>query len=88
MVKTENGRRVFNPMNHSFGINMSRSIGDFMFKMNLIYGDVESNEYALSNEPSICKFTLSSDMNSTEVILMGCDGIWDGSLGCQTTQQI
>lgn len=80
MVKTPFCTRVYNPMNHSFGINMSRSIGDFMFKMNLYDSEADSSNYALSNEASILELTLSNDENSTELILMGCDGIWDGTI--------
>lgn len=70
--------RVYNPMNSICGINMTRSIGDFMFKMNFKQKTRDSSSYALCNEPEIEEFSLSSGDHATEMILLGCDGLWDG----------
>ena len=54
-VRRAHGRteRVFNPRNRAVGINMSRSIGDFMFKLNLVDPQADSYRYALSNEADV-----------------------------------
>ena len=59
---------------------MTRSIGDFMFKMNLRSRQRDPGNNALSNEPDVQEFIFDKDKNSTDMILMGCDGIWDGTV--------
>lgn len=63
---------------------MSRTIGDFMFKLNFKKPDSTSFEYALSNEADVKEFEFSKnvkdDQPDIEFILMGCDGIWDGAV--------
>ena len=63
-----------------WGINMSRSVGDFMFKMNLTQRRRDPSTNALSNEPDVQEFSFSDDPKSMDMILMGCDGIWDGTV--------
>ena len=57
-VKRQPGRtdRVFNPRNRAAGINMSRTIGDFMFKHSLTDRNCSSFDYALSNEADVKEF--------------------------------
>lgn len=80
ILNNNNCLRVYNPLNKSCGINMTRSVGDFMYKMNLRSNEVDPNNNALSNEPEIVQFDLSTENKSIDMILMGCDGIWDGTV--------
>ena len=59
---------------------MTRSVGDFMFKMNLKKKKVSPNMNALSNEPEVKEFSFSKADHSTDIVLMGCDGIWEGTM--------
>ena len=68
---------------------MSRSIGDFMFKMNLNVESgtsklpvKDSSRFGLSNEADIqeLEFGKNDDnQDGFDMILMGCDGIWEGT---------
>lgn len=59
---------------------MPRSIGDFMFKLNLRTRSRDPKQTALSNDADIDEVCFSSDNQSLDMILMGCDGIWDGTV--------
>ena len=59
---------------------MTRSIGDFIFKMNLKSAKRDPATFALSNIPEIQELQFSQSQNSTNMILMCCDGIWDGTV--------
>jgi len=52
-------------------INLSRAIGDFMFKRK---NALKDNEQPIISYPEINKFKITSDM---EFIVLACDGIWD-----------
>jgi len=52
-------------------LNLTRAIGDFMFKQGK---DLTSTETAVIAYPEIKKLQLKDNM---EFILMGCDGVWD-----------
>lgn len=52
-------------------LNLTRAIGDFAFKDNLI---LKPYEQAVICYPEISKFEIDSDV---DFIVMGCDGIWD-----------
>ena len=75
-----NIKRIYNPYNKSYGINMTRTIGDFMFKFNLSNVDQQSEKFGLKSEPDIGEFKFSDDKNQIDLIVMGCDGIWDGTM--------
>ena len=77
--ESNNILRVYNPFNVSCGINMTRSIGDFMFKINLKSFDQESEYFALSNEADVVEFDFSTERGATDMLVLGCDGIWDGT---------
>ena len=57
---------------------MTRSLGDFMFKMNLRTMSNDSSTNALSSEPDIQEISFSNKKGALDIILMGCDGIYDG----------
>ena len=80
--------RVYNPENPIGGLNMSRSIGDFTFKSNL-YDNMNDDprSFAISNEPECQSFSFSSESQSFDVMLMGCDGIWDGTMLSQEQRE-
>jgi len=69
--------RIFNSgtniINNRVGgrLNLTRAIGDHMFKSNSQLSNCQQAVIAL---PEIHKFTITDDM---EFIVMGCDGIWD-----------
>lgn len=62
---------------------MTRSLGDFAFKTNLLTPFPHSSStYALSNLPALEKFSLGpkpEQPQDLEMILLGCDGLWDGT---------
>ncbi len=49
-------------------LSLSRAFGDFQFK-----GEKE-DEYMVSSQPDIKVF----DKNNMEMIIIACDGIWEG----------
>jgi len=66
----ESGCRVIN--NRVEGkLNLTRAIGDFMFKQSK---QSLAHEHAVIAYPEVKKLKLKEDM---EFILLGCDGIWD-----------
>lgn len=65
---------------------MTRSIGDFMFKMNLKSRNMSPNLNALSNLADVQEFNMSNKDQTFDMVLMGCDGIWDGTTGLSCTQ--
>lgn len=83
ITKSRHCTRVFNPLNKTCGINMTRTIGDFMFKMNLRSRNTNPSLNALSNEPDIKEVNLSQKGQSIDLVLMGCDGIWEGTVGAE-----
>lgn len=50
-----------------------------MFKFNLNTYDHDKNKFALITEPDVCEVKFSSDSGAIDFIVMGCDGIWDGT---------
>jgi len=59
-------------------LNLTRAIGDFMFKSNK---NLKRHDQAVTAFPEVAKHKITSDM---EFIIMGCDGVWD----CVDPQQV
>jgi protein phosphatase 1G len=54
-----------------FGLNLSRALGDFLYKRN---ADLPAREQKITAEPDIITETLS---DQDEFIILGCDGIFE-----------
>ena len=77
--------RIYNPENPNIGgLNISRTIGDFWYKSNNISKSRMSQNFAVSTESDVREIQFfnknkDDDNNQIEFILIGCDGIWEGS---------